>query len=306
MGDPRWHSGVERGQRTWSFADCVFDEANWTLTVGDRRVAIESKPLEILRQLLLRPGQVVSKTELLDAIWPGIAVVEASLPTAVHKLRAALADERRTTPIIETVPRIGYRLSVPVDIVGEPPPIELQPATSGWVPFKGLSERARLAAVTVIAMVAASAAYALVDMSWGSEQAARNPSIAQVDRALRTLDVDQIDKFIAAGWDVNMAMDGDRNTPLNRLLDMCEWNLAHDRQRMLLMARTLVDAGTRLTDRNSFGDTPYSIAKTPRFCGPGHPVTVMLQRLCYNGGNANRYGDRCLASYELKRTASRD
>ena len=306
MGDPRWHSGAACGQRAWSFADCIFDEANWALTVADRRVAVESKPLEILRQLLLRPGQVVSKAELLDAIWPDIAVVEASLPTAVHKLRMALGDERRATPIVETVPRIGYRLSVPAEVLGSAPLTDLQSGPAVWVPFGNLSERARLAAVALVAVFVASAAYALVDMSWDGEHAERNPSVAQVDRALRTLDVRQIDSFIAAGWDVNMVMDGSRNTPLNRLLDMCEWDPAHDRQRMLLMARTLVDAGTRLADRNTFGDTPYSIAKTPRFCGAKHPVTVMLHRLCYNGGAANNLRDRCLASYELKRIASRN
>ena len=102
-----------------------------------------------------------------------------------------------------------------------------------------------------------------------------------------------------------MPMDADRNTPLNRLLDMCEWDPAHDRQRMLLMARTLYDAGTRLTDRNTFGDTPYSIAKTPRYCGADHPVTKMLYGQCYNGLAAKTHGDRCLASYELERMGRR-
>src|SRR5205085_7859947 len=123
----RWHIVGERGPRSWAFAGCVFDESNWTLTVHGRRVAVESKPLEILRQLLLRPGQVVSKTELLDAIWPEIAVVEAPLPTAVHKLRTALGDDSRATPIIETVSRIGYRLSVPVETV----PASAAPAKPG-------------------------------------------------------------------------------------------------------------------------------------------------------------------------------
>jgi DNA-binding winged helix-turn-helix (wHTH) protein len=305
MGDPRWHSEGVCGQRSWSFADCTFDEANWTLTVASRRVAVETKPLEILRQLLLRPGQVVSKAELLDAIWPDIVVVEASLPTAVHKLRTALGDDGRDAPIVETVPRIGYRLSVPAEIIVAAPDAARSDDVQ-WLPFKGWSERARLAAVALIAAFLASAAFALVDMSWDGENAKRNPSIAQVDRALRTLDVDRIDGFIAAGWDVNMVMDGSRNTPLNRLLDMCEWDPAHDRRRMLLMARTLVDAGTRLTDRNTFGDTPYSIAKTPRFCGADHPVTLMLKNLCYNGDAPRTHGDRCLASYELKRMASRN
>ena len=297
MGDPRRDSGGDCGYRTWSFADCIFDEANWTLTVDGARVPVETKPLEILRQLLIRPGQVVSKSELLDAIWPGLAVVEASLPTAVHKLRAALRDEARAAPMIETVPRIGYRLSVTVEVVTAVPAAGTQLAGSQWLPFARLSERARMAAVALLSAFVAGAAYALVDVSWDGEQLIRNPSRVQVDRALRTLDVQQVDRWIAAGWDVNMAMDGNRNTPLNRLLDMCEWDPTHDRKRMLLMARTLVDAGTRLTDRNTFGDTPYSIAKTPRFCGADHPVTVMLKRLCFNGDAPKTHGDRCLASY---------
>lgn len=303
MRDPRVGIGGECGQRRWAFADCLFDESNWTLTVDGRRVAIESKPLEMLRQLLIRPGQVVSKAELLDAIWPGLAVVEASLPTAVHKLRVALGDEGRTTPIIETVPRIGYRLACPAVLESrEAAPRRPAPPKAAGHWFGGN----RLAAAAVIvAALSGGVALSLPHPEPPNNAQEARPTPAEVDKALRKLDIDRIDGFIAAGWDVNMAMDKDRNTALNRLLDMCEWDPAHDRRRMLLMARTLVDAGTRLADRNSFGDTPYSIAKTPRFCGADHPVTVMLKRLCYNGGSANIYGDRCLATYELKRTATR-
>jgi TolB-like protein len=68
-------------------------------------VEIEGKPLEVLHQLLLRAGDVVSKEELLDAVWPGVSVVDASLATAVSKLRKALEDDT----IIKTIPKVGYR-----------------------------------------------------------------------------------------------------------------------------------------------------------------------------------------------------
>ena len=68
----------------------MFDEANWTLVVDGRRVAIEAKPLELLRQLLIGGSKLVTKDDLLGVIWPDVHVVEASLTTAVHKLRAAL------------------------------------------------------------------------------------------------------------------------------------------------------------------------------------------------------------------------
>src|SRR5690606_23916238 len=59
-------------------------------------------------------GEVVTKDELLDTVWPGVAVVEGSLPTAVSKLRKALGE--RQDSIIETVPRVGYRLTCSVRI----------------------------------------------------------------------------------------------------------------------------------------------------------------------------------------------
>src|SRR5690349_14542963 len=113
----------ERRRRRWTFADCVFDEANWALIVRGERVPIETKPLELLRELLNRAGNLVEKNELLELVWPDVMVVEASLTTAIYKLRHALHDEERRPHIIETVPRIGYRLSIPVSLedAGEAP-----------------------------------------------------------------------------------------------------------------------------------------------------------------------------------------
>ena len=98
--------------RLWRFADYEFDELGRVLRVKGRAVELESKPLDILLQLLLHAGEVVTKEELLEAVWPGVMVVDASLATAVSKLRKALGDEDR--PVIVTVARVGYRLAVPV------------------------------------------------------------------------------------------------------------------------------------------------------------------------------------------------
>jgi len=69
------------------------------------------KPLEVLIQLLQRAGEVATKDELLEALWPGLSVVEGSLSTAVYKLRRVLEDE--DSRITVTVPRVGYRLQAP-------------------------------------------------------------------------------------------------------------------------------------------------------------------------------------------------
>jgi DNA-binding winged helix-turn-helix (wHTH) protein/TolB-like protein len=96
--------------RVWQFGECEFDELRYELRVCDKVVDLEGKPLEVLHQLLLRAGDTVRKEELLESVWPGVLVVDASLATAVSKLRKVLGDEA----IIKTVPKVGYRISVQV------------------------------------------------------------------------------------------------------------------------------------------------------------------------------------------------
>ncbi len=103
---------AETSGRRWRFADYEFDELGRELRVKGRAVELESKPLDILLQLLLHAGEVVTKEELLESVWPDVMVVDGSLATAVSKLRKAMGDEDH--PAIVTVPRVGYRLAVPV------------------------------------------------------------------------------------------------------------------------------------------------------------------------------------------------
>ena len=103
---------METSGRLWRFADYEFDELARELRVKGKPVDLESKPLDILLQLLLHAGEVVTKEELLESVWPNVMVVDGSLATAISKLRKAMADEDH--PAIVTVPRVGYRLAVPV------------------------------------------------------------------------------------------------------------------------------------------------------------------------------------------------
>jgi serine/threonine protein kinase/DNA-binding winged helix-turn-helix (wHTH) protein len=99
---------VDTGGPVWTFAGREFDESRLELRVSGKAVDLELKPLEVLVHLLQHAGEVVSKNELLEAVWPGLSVVEGSLSTAVHKLRKALSDQ--DSKIVVTVPRVGYRL----------------------------------------------------------------------------------------------------------------------------------------------------------------------------------------------------
>ena len=103
---------AEDSERLWHFAGCEFDEMRLELRVEGKPVDLELKPLEVLQQLLQHAGKVCTKEQLLDAAWPGLMVVDSSLATAVSKLRKALGDEN--SAIVLTVPRVGYRMAVPV------------------------------------------------------------------------------------------------------------------------------------------------------------------------------------------------
>ena len=99
----------------YRFGGVVFDESRFELEVAGAVVELELKPLQVLGQLLAHAGEVVSREELLEEIWAGRVTVEHVLTNAVAKLRKALgaADGER----ILTVPRIGYRLTGPVEKV---------------------------------------------------------------------------------------------------------------------------------------------------------------------------------------------
>src|SRR5882724_6237832 len=128
-GRPEW----EVFGRVWRFADFELDESSRELRVNGQLVELEAKPLEVLYQLLLRAGEVVTKEELLESAWPGVSVVEGSLATAVSKLRKALGEDNS---LILTVPRMGYRMGLPVQCrqVAAPPVRELGFAPGEPVP----------------------------------------------------------------------------------------------------------------------------------------------------------------------------
>jgi DNA-binding winged helix-turn-helix (wHTH) protein/Tol biopolymer transport system component len=81
-------------------------------------VPVAQKPFEVLLYLIDRVGQVVSKEELMEAIWPHAFVEEANLTQSIFLLRKALQDKAAGNRYIVTVPGKGYQLGVrPVKVV---------------------------------------------------------------------------------------------------------------------------------------------------------------------------------------------
>lgn len=75
-----------------------------------QRLRLQDLPLQILERLVSRPGELVTRDELISHLWPkGVVDFDAGLNTAMRKLRVALGDDADTPRYIETVPRQGYR-----------------------------------------------------------------------------------------------------------------------------------------------------------------------------------------------------
>ena len=89
----------------------AIDETTRELTTGTTRVRLQEQPFQILQLLLARAGEVVTREELRDRLWPQGTFVdyEHSLNAAVKRLRAVLGDDAKSPRYIETLPRLGYR-----------------------------------------------------------------------------------------------------------------------------------------------------------------------------------------------------
>ena len=100
-----------------AFGQFRLDRANAMLRRGHDRVVLAPKPFEVLCCLVERPGELVTKDELLAAVWSDLHVSESSLTVAINALRSALGDDRQAPHYIETVTRRGYRFIASVGAV---------------------------------------------------------------------------------------------------------------------------------------------------------------------------------------------
>ena len=106
------HAGTAR------FGPFVLDLRSGELTGNGTRQHLRDKPFEALVLLLEHPGEVVTREELRERLWPSDVFVdfENNLNAAVNRLREALGDSAHEPRYVETLPRRGYRLLVPVTL----------------------------------------------------------------------------------------------------------------------------------------------------------------------------------------------
>ena len=81
---------------------------------GREPIPLRAKTWSVLRYLAERPGVLVTKQELLDAIWADAVINESVLSKSIWELRVALGDSSRTSHLLQTVQGRGFRFIAPV------------------------------------------------------------------------------------------------------------------------------------------------------------------------------------------------
>lgn len=126
------------------------------------RVKLQERPFQLLLALLERPGEVVTREELRQRLWPDGTFVDFdhSIASAINKLRTVLNDSARTPRYIETVGRRGYRFLYPVTAA--------VPSAGAIIPFPsaGPALVSRPKSVRLLAIFSAVALAAAVAVSF--------------------------------------------------------------------------------------------------------------------------------------------
>ena len=121
----------------WVFGPFRLDQDHACLWCAAQAIPLPPKVFAVLHYLVTHPDRLVTKDELLDAVWPETAVSDAVVRVAIGALRKILGDTAQTPRFIATVPRRGYRFlgSVAEEIgvvsssTGPATPVALQPPT---------------------------------------------------------------------------------------------------------------------------------------------------------------------------------
>src|SRR5438128_8101071 len=155
-------NGTRNARRILRFGVFEFDARTGELRKHGVKLRVQGKPLQVLQALVERPGDVVTREELQQRLWPSDVFVdfENGLNTAANRLRIALGDSADKPRYIETLTRTGYRFIAPIEVV--------EPAVSGGdVPPRTVP---RASMSTIIASMA------LIVATLGTVLALRRPS----------------------------------------------------------------------------------------------------------------------------------
>ena len=103
----------------YRFADCVLDDTAFTLTRDGEVQSIEPQVFDLLHLLMRNPWKLISRDQLIEAVWSGRQVSDSAITARVAAARRVVGDDGKAQSIIRTVPRRGIQFVV--DVAGGDP-----------------------------------------------------------------------------------------------------------------------------------------------------------------------------------------
>lgn len=137
------------------FESFILDTDKVALIEGTDQLTLTRKKYEILLMLVTNAGRLLTKSEIIDQIWPDQNIEEGNLTNQIHSLRRLLRDDPRKPHIIITVQGLGYRFQPEVTVVteaDEPQNIPALPVEPPRRPRVKLAVAGLLVLVTIVAM----------------------------------------------------------------------------------------------------------------------------------------------------------
>ncbi len=148
--------GPAPGSRRYRLGDWLFDPDRHELCRDGERRRLQPRLVALLLCLIRADGRTVTREQLLDTAWSRRAVSDEVLSRSIADLRRALDDDAREPRMIETVPKRGYRLLLPVEpVADEGDRAETQGAGASVQPrrFTGLALAAMALSLIIVAVV---------------------------------------------------------------------------------------------------------------------------------------------------------
>jgi Predicted ATPase len=129
-------SGHAAPAGVFSFADMQVDVGAHRLIRAGKEVGVEPKAFAVLLEFLAHPDQMLSRDQLLDAVWGHTYVTQATLNRLVVQLRRALGDDIQSPRYIQTVRGLGYRFIAPITSTSgaAPPALSFAPPVHARLP----------------------------------------------------------------------------------------------------------------------------------------------------------------------------
>lgn len=103
-------------QAGFRIGDCRIEPLKNLIVRGGIESHLERRVMDVLVSLAARAGEVVSRDVLNQEVWTNIVVTDQAVTNCISELRQHLGDDRAANRIIETIPKRGYRLAVPVSL----------------------------------------------------------------------------------------------------------------------------------------------------------------------------------------------